>query len=150
MTRVFLGLALLMIAQQKPDFSGEWILNREACTLSPAAGAIHGGVARIEHRDPTFHYKSTLTSESGQVQIEFELPSDGNEVVSSQQGMKSASNLRWAGESLLFTSRIQLPNGDLSISFRYELINEGHRLRAVEQLRGSGRDQDNIWIFDRH
>jgi len=100
-----------MIAQQKPDFSGEWILNREACTLSPAAGVIQSGIVRIEHRDPTFHYKSTLTSERGQVQIEFELPSDGSEVVSSQQGMKSTSNLRWAGESLLFTSRMQLPNG---------------------------------------
>jgi hypothetical protein len=26
-------------AQQKPDFSGDWTLNRQASTLSPAAAA---------------------------------------------------------------------------------------------------------------
>jgi hypothetical protein len=35
------------------------------------------------------------------------------------------------------------------MSWRYELLDEGRRLRAVEQIRGGGRDQDNTWIFDR-
>lgn len=37
----------------------------------------------------------------------------------------------------------------MTISFRHELLDGGRRLRAVEQLRASGRDQDNVWIFDR-
>jgi hypothetical protein len=32
---VFLAGAMTAIARQKPDFSGEWTLNREASTLSP-------------------------------------------------------------------------------------------------------------------
>ena len=35
------------------------------------------------------------------------------------------------------------------IPFRHELIDGGRRLRAVEQLRGAGQEQDNVWIFDR-
>jgi len=38
---------------------------------------------------------------------------------------------------------------ELTISFWYELQDAGRRLRATEQLRGAGREQDNIWVFDR-
>ena len=37
---ILLGLAGLGVAQQKPDFSGEWTLNRQASTLSPGAAAV--------------------------------------------------------------------------------------------------------------
>jgi hypothetical protein len=37
----------------------------------------------------------------------------------------------------------------MTLSFRYELVDGGRRLRAVEQIRGAGRDQDNVWLFDR-
>jgi hypothetical protein len=148
-TGVLLGLSALGLAQQKPDFSGEWQLNRKASTLSPAASAIQSGSVRIEHRDPAFRYQATLVSETGKVQYEFELPSDGKEVSRSQGGMTAVSSLHWEADALLLTSRMQLPNGELRISFRYELVDGGRRLRAVEQLRGDGRDQDNVWIFDR-
>lgn len=52
-TGILLGLAALGLAQEKPDFSGEWILNRRASTLSPGADAVQSGVVRIEHSDPT-------------------------------------------------------------------------------------------------
>ena len=35
-----LGVAISGLAQDKPDFSGEWILNRLASTLSPGADAV--------------------------------------------------------------------------------------------------------------
>jgi hypothetical protein len=37
----------------------------------------------------------------------------------------------------------------MTISFRYELQDGGRRLRAAEQIRGGGRDQDNVWVFER-
>jgi hypothetical protein len=37
----------------------------------------------------------------------------------------------------------------MTIVFRYELHDEGRRLRGAEQLRGAGREMDNVWIFDR-
>jgi len=39
---------------QKPDFTGHWILNVPASTLSPiVAPVVQGGFVRIEHREPT-------------------------------------------------------------------------------------------------
>jgi hypothetical protein len=129
----------------KPDFSGEWILNREASSLSPGADAIRSGIVRIEHRDPKFQYKGEFVSDNGKVQPEFELMSEEQGDIA-QQEMTSGASLRWEGDALLFT----YAGGDLKISFRYELIDAGRRLRAVEQLRATGRSQDNIWIFDRN
>ena len=146
---ILLGLAGLGVAQQKPDFSGEWTLNRQASTLSPGAAAVQSGVVRIEHRDPTFRYKATFVSANGPLQYEYELQSDGRDVGATQNGVTMLSNLRWEGQALVTRSRIQRPEGETRISFRHELIDGGRRLRAVEQLRGAGQEQDNVWIFDR-
>lgn len=56
---------LPLAAQQKPDFSGEWILNRQASTLSPGADAIQSGVLRVEHREPTFRSNAEFVSAGG-------------------------------------------------------------------------------------
>jgi hypothetical protein len=146
---LLLALAASGFAQGKPDFSGEWTLNRQASTLSPAAAAIRSGDVRIEHHDPSFRYKAVLKSETDSIQYEFDLQTDGREVSSTLQGMATASSLRWEGEALVLSSRIQRPNGEMKIVFRYELLDAGRRLRAVEQIRGAGRDQDNVWIFER-
>lgn len=59
------------------------------------------------------------------------------------------STLRWDGDALGVTWRTERPDGEVTISFRYELQDGGRRLRAAEQIRGGGRDQDNLWIFER-
>ena len=141
--------ALVVAAQQKPDFSGEWILNRQASTLSPGADGMQSAVLRIEHRDPMFRYNAEFVSPNGPIRYQYEMQTDGREVKANQQGVDSTSALRWDADVLVFTGRIHRSDGDLTITFRYELIDDGRRLRAVEQLRGRGRDQDNVWIFDR-
>ena len=144
---VLLGAAAPAI-QSKPDFSGEWVLNRQASTLSPGADRMESGVMRIEHREPVFRNTTTLVAaDSRPISFTYELRSDGGEV-SAAQGPPSVTSLRWDGDALIFTS--QTPGGKgLKISFRYELIDGGRRIRATEQLRGTDHDQDNVWIFDR-
>jgi hypothetical protein len=146
---ILLGVAVFGVCAERPDFSGEWILNRQASTLDPGAAAVKSGVVRIEHREPAFKYKAAFVSDSGPLQYEYELLSDGREVSATQQGKTTVSSLRWDGEALVATWRIQSPAGEMKISFRHELLDTGRRLRAVEQLRGGGRDQDNVWMFER-
>jgi len=153
-TAILLGLSAFGVTPEKPDFSGEWILNRQTSTVSALAKAVQKGIVRIEHRDPMFRYKAAFMSENGPMQYspspyEYELRSDGREVGFVQQGVTTLSTLRWEGEALVATWRIQRSNAELRISSRYELIDNGKRLRAVEQVRGGLQDQDNVWIFDR-
>src|SRR5262245_17256871 len=148
-TIVLLGLASSGLTQEGPDFSGEWILNRQASTLSKGADAMQSGVWRIEHREPAFRHKAAFVSATGSREYEYELQTDGREVVSEHQGGRSVSTLRWEGHSLVVTFRTERSDGEMTVSFRYELIDAGRRLRAVEQLRGTDHNQDNVWIFDR-
>jgi hypothetical protein len=126
-----------MSEQTRPDFSGEWILNRPACTLSPGADTAQSAVWHIEHREPAFHHKAVFVMESGPREYEYELQSD-----------VPGSGLRWDGDALVVTFTNPIPEGEMTILFRYELIDDGRRLRASEEVRGVPWAQDNVWIFD--
>lgn len=116
----------------KPDFSGEWTLNREASALSPVvAPVVQGGFVKIEHREPTVSVHLSITMDGKPFDARFQ---------------RSAE---WDGETLIFADTIPTPNGEMSIVFRYELLEGGRRLRAAERLRAPDREQDNVWVFDR-
>ena len=136
-------------AQAKPDFSGEWILNRQACTLSPGADAIRSAIVHIEHKDPAFKYKAEFSSDTGSRKVEYEMLTDGNEIRSTHDGTTTVSRLHWEYEALISSWLVQFSNGEMNISFQHELLDGGRRLRAVEKLRGNERHQDNIWVFER-
>ena len=145
-----LAVAMTAIAKQKPDFSGEWQLNRQASALSPiVAPAAQSGVLRIEHHEPSFKCQMTIVLDGKPTETKYELLSDGREVAATHGGRQIVSSLRWDGDALVATWRIEGTNGEVTISFRYELQDGGRRLRAAEQIRGGGRDQDNVWVFDR-
>ena len=115
-----------------PNFSGQWTLNVEDSALSPVvAPVVQHGFVRIEHREPNVRVHLSITMNGEPVDVRFERPSN------------------WDGDALVFTDTVRTPNGDLTISFRYELHDAGSRLRATEVLRGAGREQDNLWVFDR-
>lgn len=117
---------------QKPDFSGEWTLNVAASDLSPiVAPVVERGFVRITHREPSVAVHLSITMSGEPVEVRFERPST------------------WDGDVLAFTNTVPTPNGELTIAFRYELQASGNRLRAAERLRGAGREQDNVWVFDR-
>jgi hypothetical protein len=117
---------------QKPDFSGNWILNVGASALSPVvAPVVESGFVRIDHREPTVAVHLSITMAGTPFDVRFERPSN------------------WEAEALSFTDKADTPNGELTIAFLYRLEDSGRRLRATERLRGAGREQDNVWLFDR-
>jgi hypothetical protein len=126
-----------MSEQIRPDFSGEWILNRPASTLSNGADTTQSAVWRIEHREPVFHHQASMLMADGPREFEYELQSDVPD-----------SGLQWDGDVLVVTFTNPLPEGEMTISFRYELLDDGRRLRASEAVRGVPWAQDNVWIFD--
>ena len=139
-----------MITEQNPNFSGEWRLNRRASMLSPTvAPAVQSGAMRIEHDDSSFNCQMSIVMSDGPVEKKFELLSDGHERAATDGELRIVSRLHWEGNALVATWRVGAPESEVVISFRYELEDGGGRLRASEQIRGGGREQDNAWVFDR-
>jgi len=133
----------------KPDFSGEWVLNREASTLSAGAATVQSGNWTIEHHEPSFRHQASFVMEGGPRDYEYELRSDGPAIPAEGQGPPSGGWIHWDGDALVVTFREPIPAGQMTVSFRYELIEDGRRIRASEQVRGTSWDQDNVWIFER-
>lgn len=155
MTTFVAGTLLLLTAivagaQDRPDYSGEWTLNRAASRLSPGADAVETGVWHIEHQEPVFRHQAALVFRGGRpLNYQYTMRSDGVEVVGEERRAKVVMTLRWDGTALVFTTRTARTDGETIVSYRYEVIEGGRRLRATEQVRGIGRDQDNVWMFDR-
>src|SRR5262245_25069157 len=109
-----------MIPRMKSDFSGEWVLNRADCALSPGADAMRSAVVRIDHRDPIFKYQAEFMSDEGSRNVEYELQADGREITADHEGMTITSCLRWDGDALVATWGMKRPHGEMTISFRHE------------------------------
>ena len=89
------------------------------------------GVWRIEHREPTFRHKAAFVTESNPFEYQYELLSDGREVVGTQRGARTVSSLRWEGNALVVTWRTQRSDGS------------GTTVEDVDKVRAFGRG----WLF---
>jgi hypothetical protein len=155
--RTWLQLAALIcwlsapaLAQDpRPDFSGEWTLDRGASSLQGEMAAVESGVVRIQHRDPSFGFCRTFVLKSMPIDTAFEIQTDGREVANSNRGIASRSRMEWQGRSLLLTVLIDGPRGQVSNVVRYELLDGGKVLRAVEDVGGAAPAHHNVWIFAR-
>ena len=65
----------------KPDFSGEYFLDRPACALSAAAGDMATAWLRIEHDEPRIRCAARFATTADAVEFTFERITDGREVV---------------------------------------------------------------------
>jgi hypothetical protein len=155
--RTWLQLAVLIgwlsapaLAQEpRPDFSGEWTLDRSASSLQAEMAAVESGVVRIQHREPSFGFSRTFVLKSMPIDTAFEIQTDGREVANSNRGIVSRSRMEWQGTSLLLTVLIDGPRGQVSNVVRYELLDGGKTLRAVEDVGGAAPAHHNVWIFGR-
>jgi hypothetical protein len=140
-----LAVALALV-QPRPDFSGDWVLDRAACTLSPGADGMQSAVLRIDHVEPHFDVTARFVGADGKTfEFAFARVSDGSVVATGDD----TSSLRWDGDALVVTDETKRPDFEFRMSWRYELVDGGRRLRATEWLRATNHTQDNVWIFNR-
>ena len=70
----------LISAQQKPDFSGDWILNKDKSNLQlKILKKLERAVATIEHKDPDFKLSRVFTIDGQDNSLKLELKTDGIE-----------------------------------------------------------------------
>ena len=135
-----------MNSSVKPDFSGEWVLDRQASDLTGGASAMETGILRIDHRDPKCGFQISMRAGGESVERAWE-SSLSDEIPAVGSGFYS--RLFWEGDALVFECGSKAADETWRMLWRYELLESGQRLRAVEQMRGGGGDFDNTWIFEK-
>jgi len=154
-TRVSVATVLVVCAaaagaQTRPDFSGEWVLNRQESVLPPPVSKVESGIVRIEHREPSFKFQRHYVIAGTPREASFTSRTDGAEVTeTSPQGLPTTSTMRWDGAALVFAMRIKGPGFEATNDVRYELLNDGRRLRATEQGSIPQGNHNAVWIYDR-
>jgi hypothetical protein len=142
-------LAATTRGQTRPDFSGEWALDRPASSLQGDMTAVESGTVRIQHREPSFAFTRTFVIKAQPIDTSFEIQTDGRELANVNRGLASKSRMEWQGNSLLLTVLIDGPRGTVSNVVRYELLDGGRTLRAVEDVGGAAPTHHNVWMFAR-
>jgi hypothetical protein len=141
--------ATTALGQQRPDFSGEWSLDRAASSLQGDMAAVESGVIRIRHREPSFGFSRTFVIKAQPIDGSFDIQTDGREIVQNNRGLSSRARMEWQGNSLLLTVTIDAPRGMVSNIVRYELLDDGRSMRAVEDVGGAAPSHHNVWMFVR-
>lgn len=137
-------------AQTRPDFSGEWVLNRQASTLPAPVSNVESGVVRIEHREPEFRFQRTYVIAGAPREAQFSTRTDGAEDTQpGPRGVTTTMTLRWDGAALVLAMRIAGSGFTATNDVRYELLDNGRRLRATEAGRSTQGNHDAVWIYDR-
>jgi len=131
---------------ERPDLSGDWVLNRAACTLSPGASGVRSARVQIEHDDPMIRCSARFVFDDVNA---FEFTTERTAREPRDSAPAADGSAHWDGAGLVFTDYMGDAPDVVTMTWRYELVDDGRRLRAVERMRGGGRDQDNIWAFDR-
>jgi hypothetical protein len=143
-------LAAAPLAQTKPDFSGEWVLNRPASALPPSVSNVESGIVRIEHREPAFRFHRSYVIAGTPRDADFSVHIGGvEETQTGPQGVSTRLALRWDGDALMLAMRITGTGFIATNDVRYELVDGGRRLRATEVARSSQGNHDAVWIYDR-
>ena len=130
----------------KPNFTGEYVLERPSSALSANAAAIVSATLRIEHDEPRFGCSAKFTSAVDVIEFTFERFTDGRDTAVSSH---ERSRCYWDEDALISEDRMGQGYAAVVMTWRYDLMKDERRLRATERIRGAGRDQDNIWEFER-
>jgi hypothetical protein len=88
-----------MNSSVKPDFSGEWVLDRRASHLTGGASAMETGILRIDHRDPKCGFQISMSAGGESVERAWE-SSLSAEISIVDSGFYS--RLFWEGDALVF------------------------------------------------
>jgi ketosteroid isomerase-like protein len=137
------------LAQQKPDFSGEWTLSMRRSRLEADwARGIERGVVRIAHGEPRFDFERTFTTQGEDSQASYTLTTDGVAVEQVSGPRTESSRMYWEGDVLVLSQTLEGPMGVGTNIVHYRLLEGGRVLEASERTTGPGA-YSNLWLFEK-
>jgi len=157
MKRVCMTVAAALLAaapwalgEERPDFSGEWSLNKEKSRLpAEIMASLQSGVVTIDHRDPTFKFHRVFSVFGQDVAQSIELLTNGVEIERAQGERQATSRMYWEGDVLVLVTRMFASSGEALNTVHYRLKEAGKVLEAEEDFRSPVMNTINLWVFDR-
>lgn len=146
------GLALFVgavaHADEKPDFTGTWVLDLARSELQIRAP--DSSVFEISHNEPDWRVVRTHVYGGRANELVMELSTDGSPTISKNGRTSTESTLLWDEYSLILRwreSRGGKLRGDGEV--RYSLTEDGQTFVAEEKMNSARSTHHNLWVFSR-
>jgi hypothetical protein len=114
-----------LLAQSKPNFSGEWTLvpaKSDFGMMPPPSSAVQ----KVTHNEPQLKVVNTQTGDQGTMTTESSYTTDGKECVNSgMMGAEVKSKLKWDGNALVIDSSMDFQGTAVTITNRWALSEDG-------------------------
>lgn len=126
-------------AQAKPDFSGTWVLDLTKSDF----GMMPAPTSRrdvIDHKEPALSIVRTQNSANGEATANLVYKVDGQPHVNDAAGQQVTSTLAWEGTTLVITSNLTLPQGEILIVDRMTLSDDGKTMNSHRTLSVQGQE----------
>jgi len=140
--------AVPALAQSPPDFSGTWTLDLARSNFGQLP-APESRVDVIQHQEPRLVIKRTTVVNGAQSVVDIAYAVDGQPHQNTAGGSPISSVLRWDGSTLVVTSTVTTPQGDLGIVDRMSLSADGKTLTQERTLSIQGQELAQTMVFTR-
>ncbi len=124
------GTVLLLcavLAQAKPDFTGEWKMNAAKSDFGqmPPPSSY---VQKITHKDPELKIAATMAGEMGEISNNYNCTTDGKECSNTIFNSEMKSALKWDGDTLVIQSKADFQGNEVTITEKWALSEDGKTL----------------------
>lgn len=163
------ALPLILVAQDKPNFSGTWALNREKSVFPemPGGGGPGGGRGMgagmgsrvIVHEEPSIQTKLNMKGRDGQdITVETKFTTDGKTTANKSQGrgpMAGTAKIKskWDGARLVVSTEreVSTPNGDFTIptTDEWTLSADGKEMTVLSKSQTPMGEIEIKYVFDK-
>ena len=127
-------------AQAVPNLSGTWVLQADKSSFGMMP-APQSRTDVIDHQEPKLTIKRTATDANGQTTTtEFGYAVDGQPYKNMAGPTEVTSRLHWEGAILVSVSTATAPQGEVTITDRYTLSEDGKTLTQQRTLSIAGQE----------
>ncbi|MBY0375155.1 MAG: hypothetical protein K2Q23_14255 [Bryobacteraceae bacterium] len=131
-------LSLPVLAADKPDFSGNWAMNKDKSDFGqmPPQMAPEKITRKITHKEDDLKATTTQTGSRGEMTSELEYAIGKSGKVKTQMGESEVSP-KWDGSVLVVSSKRETPNGTFEIEERWEMAADKKSYLLTTKIAGT-------------
>lgn len=134
------------LAQGLPNLSGTWVLAADKSDFGPMPGPT-SRTDVIEHQEPKLTIKRTVVTANGEVSSTLVYEVDGKAYKNTAGGAEIVSTLKWDGQTLVMSSTVPNPQGEVTIVDRYTLSADGNTLTQARTLSLGGQEAAQTMVL---
>lgn len=148
LTFIFTSLAALLLAQEKPNFSGTWKLNvakSDFGVLPPPESQ----TSIIEHHDPAFKMTVSAVTAQGKMDYALESTTDGKETAVKMGPRDVKLAFSWDGPALNVNSKLMFNDQEVTLKSVWTLSADGKTLTQNVHINSPMGELDQKQVFDK-